>query len=201
MTSCGPKAKSGKPPRPPSLGLGQPVPRQWLFINSGPAFTGSTLRARHWAMRFTRITSFHPHDNPMTWVLLSFDRRGSRHGEAQGHRASSQWNWNLNADPPAESKALRLSASQSGQRLRRPRVPQPQLQREDHVQRGKEGSRSHSKSMVECRPELRPLVQPGSLPSTKSKASPPQRGNRNYRVGEQGREMQGARLTAFGAPP
>lgn len=78
----------------------------------------------------------------MTLVLLSFDRRGSRHGEAQGHRASSQWNWNLNADLPADSKALRLSALQSGQRLRRPRVPQPQLQRKDHVQRGKEGSRS-----------------------------------------------------------
>lgn len=123
-------------------------------------------------MRFTRITSFHPHDNPMTLVLLSFDRRGSRHGEAQGHRASSQWNWNLNADLPADSKALRLSALQSGQRLRRPRVPQPQLQRKDHVQRGKEGSRSHSKSMAECRPELRPLVQPGSLPSTKVRDHP-----------------------------
>lgn len=89
------------PLHPSSIGLGSAGASARTVIINRPAFPKCTLRARRdYALPTHRFSppSEQPHDVGM---LSSFHRRGSWHGEFQGHSASSQWNRNLNPDLPA----------------------------------------------------------------------------------------------------
>lgn len=122
--SCGPKARHGEALRPPSSGLGQPVPQQWPFIHRGPAF--SLLRAGEpdsgpsalHALLHSAFTATPPRGS---CYLLTEEEAGT--ARPKGTELVAGGTWDLNPDLPMDSKAHRLSAiiaAQSGQGLEGP---------------------------------------------------------------------------------
>lgn len=88
--NCGPEARGKGHFTHQAQTWGQPVPQQGLLSVTGQPFPG-THSTRRGTKCFTCIISICLHDNPLTWVFLSFfDRRGSWQGETQSHPASSQ---------------------------------------------------------------------------------------------------------------